>query len=645
MKRILKFLSLTVIAASLALACKKDGPDPVPGPDPSEKFIITGVTIPESIVVVAEEDYSFTFNGRGPAVGDEMVFTSKTVSGKVIVIPVKAVTPSSFTINVPLELDDDVYTIKIRRGEKAFTVSSETTVSVTVKIDVNPASGSTIYGVVLCGKRPVADAVISDGYEVVKTDAKGVYQMASQKKNGYVFISVPSGYRVAMNSVVPQIWKNTAKPETEVERIDFALYDDGDQTNHTMLFFGDMHLANRTSDRSQFRVFTDEIRAYMNSHKNEKIYAMTLGDMTWDLYWYDNKYSFNEYLAEVKPLEGLPIFHSIGNHDHDMKASGDWTTQLPFRAALGPNYYSFNIGGIHYVSLDDIECTNTSGGTSSDRHYNEKIISDDLNWLARDLQFVDPATPVVVTMHAPMYNQSGSAALTNTATVETYFSGRKVTFVTGHSHKNWYSKKNNIEEYNSGAVCASWWWCGHYTSGLNIAQDGAPGGYRIMSVKGTSYDSFYKGIGRPDDYQFRTYDRNSIKIDPAEGGSQSAAYETALAKYGSYNIASSANYVLINVWDYNPSWKIEVSEVETGKTLTVTRQTVYDPLYLPAYCGKRFNAGATSLTFTPFSTNHMFRVTASSATSTLIIKVTDDEGRTYTETMKRPKTFSLQAYK
>ena len=40
----------------------------------------------------------------------------------------------------------------------------------------------------------------------------------------------------------------------------------------------------------------------------------------------------------------------------------------------------------------------------------------------------------------------------------------------------------------------------------------------------------------------------------------------------------------------------------------------------------------------------MFKVTASSPTSTLEIKVTDDEGKTYTETMTRPKSFSVAAY-
>jgi hypothetical protein len=40
----------------------------------------------------------------------------------------------------------------------------------------------------------------------------------------------------------------------------------------------------------------------------------------------------------------------------------------------------------------------------------------------------------------------------------------------------------------------------------------------------------------------------------------------------------------------------------------------------------------------------MYRVTASSSGSTLVISVTDNEGNNHTETMKRPKEFSIKKY-
>ena len=41
---------------------------------------------------------------------------------------------------------------------------------------------------------------------------------------------------------------------------------------------------------------------------------------------------------------------------------------------------------------------------------------------------------------------------------------------------------------------------------------------------------------------------------------------------------------------------------------------------------------------------HFFRYNASSATSTIVITATDRFGNTYTETMTRPKDFTLQNY-
>ena len=52
---------------------------------------------------------------------------------------------------------------------------------------------------------------------------------------------------------------------------------------------------------------------------------------------------------------------------------------------------------------------------------------------------------------------------------------------------------------------------------------------------------------------------------------------------------------------------------------------------------KRLNVGATP---TADFVSHMFKATASNATSTIEIKVTDRFGNTYSETMNRPKSLS-----
>lgn len=509
------------------------------------------------------------------------------------------------------------------------------------------AEGSNVYGRVVCGGKPLAGVVVSDGYEVVATGGEGVYRMSSKKANGYVFISIPSGYEVASKGVLPLFSQKLLKRVNEVERVDFELAEAPGQEKHTMLYFGDIHLASRTNDRAQFAEFTAEINDYLKSHEGERIYAMTLGDMTWDQFWYKNNYDLNSYLKEIGVIRGLQIFHTIGNHDHDMNAVGDWDTVKRYKEVIAPNYYSFNIGSIHYVVLDDIECTNKRASTTdaSVRTYNNAVVKEDLDWLAKDLAFVPKTTPVVLVMHSPLFNKDAAPNLLNTKDVVKVLDGYDVTVVSGHSHIIHNVTNGKISEHNSGAVCAAWWWAGMYT-GLNWATDGAPAGYRVTSVSGKEQTSYFKGTGIPAEVQFRSYDRNEIFMNGTRYGLSNATTEALVKEAydrGGYNMPSTDNQVLINVWDYDPSWKVEVSE--NGKALEVKQlKNAYDPGFLIAYTIPQLKKNS-QISWRTTATNHIFSVFASSPSSTLEIKVTDDEGRVYTETMARPKAFELASYR
>ena len=52
----------------------------------------------------------------------------------------------------------------------------------------------TIYGTVTDGKKGIANVVISDGYSVVITDAKGNYSITTNDKATNIFMSTPAGY-------------------------------------------------------------------------------------------------------------------------------------------------------------------------------------------------------------------------------------------------------------------------------------------------------------------------------------------------------------------------------------------------------------------------------------------------------------------
>ena len=608
---------------------------------------VVQLSIPAEVNITnLDESITFRVMFNTPPLKTDLIQLLTPV-GEIVDCNILTVSEKSVTFSIPKGLPSGEYKIYVVRDSfkkilGTFNLKVNYNSEVDVEIELLPDNN--VYGIVSCGTEGVPGVVVSDGKRVVVTDEKGVYQFKSDKSVGYVFISVPSGYHVSTEGVFPQIYRLFTKSTSEVERFDFPLTKVEGQENHTMLVFGDMHLAARTSDASQFTAFVSDVNNLVKKQPN-KTYAMTMGDMTWELYWESNKYGFQEYIEDINRLRDVIVFNTIGNHDHDMAFAGDFDTVTKYKKMIAPTYYSFNIGKVHYIVLDDIDCKNTGANTSNSRDYVAQVVSAQIEWLKKDLAYVSKDTPLFITMHAPVYNDSGNANLKNTTDLESAVSGyTNVHFWTGHTHKMYNIDKlssKKIFEHNAGAVCATWWWTGHLTSGIHVAQDGAPGGYSVVNVSGTSCEWQFKPTGKDISHQFRTYDRNNITLTSSKYVSSSASAENKKKfddAVGSWAISNNENYVYLNIWNYDPTWKIEIKEGD--KKLEVEQVADKDPLHLIAYNGKNPSGG-----FGTSVTKHLFRVKASSANSTLNIKVVDRFGNEYTESMTRPKEFSLANYK
>jgi hypothetical protein len=645
--------ALTLFISLLASSCKQ--PDQVEASLNDVQF-----AIPEKLEVpYGSEAITFRVQfGKKPSEGDRIAF------GQLPDCPIFHIGESSFKVDISslwdIPLSSGTYTVAIKRGSQSQKRGEmQIVVSAAEGDELQPAFGSTVYGKVMCAGEGVPDVAVSDGFEVVRTDKDGVYQLPSKKYHKYVFISVPSGYEPPRQGILPAIHAQLTKAASSPERVDFQLRKAPDQTDHTMLFIGDIHLANRTNDRNQFKDFVNDINAYSLS-LGGPVYGLTLGDMTWDLYWETNSYGYKDYLADAKAIQGLTVYQTIGNHDHSMYLAGDFDTVAEYKQTVAPTYYSFNVGSVHYVVLDDVECTNSERTTDGNgkacyvRTYDSNLVQEQLEWLAKDLSLVSKTSAVVVAMHIPLYNDSGTYRWYDKSKPQLKEHAQALENIlkqypeahvfTAHTHTLYNVDKrssNKIYEHNSGSVCGTWWWSASETPGVHIGQDGSPGGYMAVSVKGGSLSWQFKATGSPLDYQFRTYDRNSIHITADKYVPDADASHKAEFKPGIWGTASSANEVYVNVWDYDPSWTVSVTE--GGKSLSVARVTAPDPLHLVAYTAKRLNKNKAA-SFATTDNSHMFKVTASSASSTLEIKVTDAFGNTYTETMARPKAFNTDIY-
>lgn len=655
MKNVLKYLLLALIAVSQLIACGGGDDEKTPADNFDVQF-----TVPGSVDVTEGGECTFAVSGGGKSPLTTDTFILESDAGISYVCPIVNTSSDSFTVRLADGCETGYYKVFVKRDarKKSF---GRIYINIVEDIDFKPDAGTTVYGIVSSAGVGVENVVVSDGAEVTVTNEKGIYQLKSAKKWGYVFISVPSGYEVPSVGVLPQFHRALKNSADVVERADFKLEKVDGQDSYKIFMLGDMHLANRTGDLGQFAQFTSDLTDYMTRHKGEKMYALTLGDMTWDLYWYSNSYYFPQYLNTINSqIKNLQIFHTMGNHDNDFQTRSDYDAAVKYVDQICPTYYSFNIGKVHYVVMDDIDCSSYDGTES--RNYVKSLSAEQLDWLAKDLSHVAKTTPVVVAMHAQVFYPTTSGFKidydqVNTLRLFDILDGYTVRFVTGHTHKLFNVTPDapivdghNFREYNSGSVCASWWWSGNLTPGIHIGTDGTPGGYGIWDVTGTDFQCLYKSTGWPEEYQFRSYDLNNVHFSMADvplmPSDISASVKNAYMQYVNAYPQNNDNEVLINIWNWNSDWTLSVVD-ENRKTLPYTEVWAYDPLHIAALSVKRFNnAGLKSTpSFITDKFTHFFKVKADDADTDLVITVKDEFGNEWTENMQRPKAFSTDAYR
>ena len=520
-----------------------------------------------------------------------------------------------------------------------------------------------VQGYVRCGTAKVAGVAISDGDTVVVTDSDGHYAFESKKRNGYVFCSIPRGYEATMaDGFRPQFWQAFRFPTNTAlsEYINFTLRAVQNDA-YTLIIGADSHLANRTSDLSQFK------NGYIERIREEKeaapgrIYSMILGDLTWDAYWYARDYGLQDFFNTCKEYKySVPLFPVIGNHDNDAAVPAgkecDFLASAPWRKIVCPNYYSFNLGRVHYVVLDDIYYKNEDTGESynkgvvGSRNYDSYITQDQINWLKQDIALVNPDEPLVIALHIPVWR------VRQNNTFETYSNlkenqseqiaemlkdFKQVHIITGHTHYNVNAhplRYPNIMEHNIAAICATWWWTGKLTN-HQVCKDGSPGGYSLWNVNGDKLKWRYHSIEKNGNLQMRIYDMNTVK-------EYFATNDVALKMHAAYPSRTQyadfgRNCIMVNVFAYDNDWKVEAFEGTHKRS--VTRIVTEDPFHTIAYDIPRFkDVGSYTADFSTGKTTHLFRFSTTSSTTPVTVRVTDSFGNVYTQTIQRPHPFNLE---
>ena len=520
-----------------------------------------------------------------------------------------------------------------------------------------------ITGRITANGKGVRNVVVSDGDEVALTNAEGRYELQSQKRNGYVFYSLPRGYQPTYkNGFQPRFWSALKNADANVSEVhDFELLRQRSSSDrYVMLFGADVHLARKNNDLKQFEGFLAALEREQKLAGKRTLHSIFLGDISWDAYWTSQKFGLPQLVDFLqKSNYPLPLWTVMGNHDHDPSIpegrETDFLTSGEWRKVMGPNYYSFNLGRLHYVVLDDIVYLNEDKGGKykkgivGSRNYTATITDEQFKWLEKDLAMVkDKSAPLIIAVHIPVWRLNETeltvkGALTDGGAerlAELLRDFKEVHIVSGHVHVNYTAHPTdypNITEHNIAAVCATWWRSGNL-SGEHINKDGSPGGYSRWEVDGKRVKFSYCSFDKGDAEQVRIYDMNKVSerysIDPFfKGLLESEPNRTDFSKV-------PANTVMFNVYAYDKDWKIEV--LEGGKPISFERVTEEDPFHTIAFSYAKFQRdGKFGDSGSGRKTYHMFKAQAKTADQPITVIVKDNFGRKYKHTIQRPHPYEI----
>ncbi len=227
---------------------------------------------------------------------------------------------------------------------------------------------------------------VSNQDAVVVTDSLGHFELP-RGPNHIVFVSTPDNFRS-----VGSFWLDVGD---SLSTIAFPLHSEPAPKTFTFIDASDTHIS--PASVAQTRRF----RAIVDSLKPD--FVLIAGDLVKDALRVPEAEARGYYeLAKTEfGAFKCPVWLVPGNHENfgiETALSHVDTANPLFGRAMyhhyfGPDYYSFNRGGVHFIGLNSVDISGTS--------YYGHVDSVQLAWLAHDLSQVSVETQVVTFNHIP----------------------------------------------------------------------------------------------------------------------------------------------------------------------------------------------------------------------------------------------------
>lgn len=451
---------------------------------------------------------------------------------------------------------------------------------------VTPAGAR--IGTVTCAGRGLAGVVVSDGDNCAATDSAGRFVLPANDRARFVFVSTPAGYASPSEEGVV---RHYLPAKSDGSSHDFRLRrKPSGETRHGFVVVADPQLFARKEFRLLERA-AEDIRqtAAAAERSGRPMHGICAGDIT------SGDHTFYTSYNEVMSATGIEFRNAMGNHDMKVYGRSYETSFSKFEEMYGPVYYSFDVGRIHYVVLDD------NFFIGRDYFYIGYLEERQMRWLEKDLARVQPGSTVVVCLHIPStceeqdrkqfrYDRAGST-MTNHRGLYEILKPYRAHIISGHTHTTFnQSIAPGLYEHVTPALSGAWW------QGP-LCTDGTPAGYGVYEVNGDRIDWYYKSTGYPADYQMKIY-----------SGREYPQFE---------------GYAVANVWASDPAWEVEftIDGVPVGPA---ERFQAYDPAAKQLYSD---TSQMDHKWIYPSISDHYYRVALPEGAKRVEVSATDRFGR------------------
>ncbi len=355
-------------------------------------------------------------------------------------------------------------------------------------------------------ERGLAGIRVSNGHQIIKTDADGNYELPVTNDTT-LFVIKPRGYRTPLSkNMLPRFYyghKPNGSPTKEFEgvaptgplpeSVDFPLYRQDEPKEFHAILFGD------TQPRNQQEVDWIAHDVIEELRDTEASLGVTLGDIVYD------DLDIMEPLNRTIALLGIPWYNVFGNHDINYDAKKREHANETFERIYGPSYYAFDYGPVHFLVIDNIEWHFNENEQKMD--YRGGIGKDQLAFIKTDLSLVPDDQLVVIMMHVPLTTTHDRHGLYRLIEKRKFCMS-----ISGHTHTHehvWLKKKDGWEgpqphhHVINVTVCGSWWSGADDDRGIphTLMADGAPNGYSIISFDGAKYHLDFRAARRRKNYQ------------------------------------------------------------------------------------------------------------------------------------------------